>query len=255
MRTNMQNTKEWIVPLICISAVVAIVLIGRHGANKDNRIEKKDDTTPSIEWPSEQVQKETIEEKTKHFEITAYYPTTRDETISAYLKTFVTEQVDAFKENVNGDGQELPPDYPPATLDISYEERKSDRADTYVFTIYSDTGGAHGLTATKTFSFTKAGQRISLEDLFTTGTKGLGTVADYVKGELAKREFADQKWISEGAAPSADNYANFVIEDTGITFIFDPYQVAAYAAGTQIVSVPTSVFKKIANPEIFGTIR
>lgn len=250
----MQRNKEWIVPLASFIIVVAIVIIGQQNTNKIAKLEENIGETPAVEWPSQQIKKETIKESNKNFEITAYYPVTQDEAITAYMRDFVQDQVDSFKQSVMPT-EELPEGYPAATFDISYEERKSSRADNYLFTIYSDTGGAHGLTASQTFSFTKSGERIAIEDLFTNGTKGLGVIADYVKTELMKRDFADQKWISEGTAPTADNYLSFIIEDSGITFIFDPYQVAAYASGTQTVSVPTAVFAKIANPELFGTTR
>ena len=251
MPPNMTTNKGWIVPLVCILIVVAIVYIGHRSANEDERIDKTTDSTPIEEWPSVQVSKETIKESNKLYDITVNYPVTKSESITAYMSDFVKNEIEIFKQNVTGEN-ELPDGYPSATLNISYEERKSENANTYLFVIYTDTGGAHGLTVTRTFSFAKNGERINIEDLFTNGAQGLGVIADYVKTELQKKEFADRNWIAEGAASTTENYKSFVIEDSGVTFIFDPYQVAAYAAGTQNVSVPTSVFKRIANPEIFN---
>lgn len=241
--------KKWIAPLVAVLILAGLIYLGLRSAPQPTTTVPGTDT-PLVEWPSEQVRRETIAESTREYEITAYYPVTKTEAITSIFRNFVQDQIVTFKSDAVAAGA-LPEGYRAMVLDISYEEQKNDAADNYVFLIYVDTGGAHGLSATTTYSFTKTGEQVSLSRLFTNGTRGLSAVADYVKKELSKNELTNAQWVTEGAAPTEENYRNFTIQPDSVTFIFDPYQVAAYAAGIQKVTVPVAVFKTIANPEIF----
>ncbi len=240
--------KKILPPLIACVLLAGLIVLGVKTSNTPTTIPTKE--VPLVEWPSEQVKRETITDSSKGYEITAYYPITKSDSITGLLKNFVTDQITMFKTDTS-EGGALPEGYRPMTLDISYEEYRNASANTYVFLTYSDTGGAHGLSVTTTFSFTKTGQRIALADLFTNGIRGLGILADVVKKELMKRDFADADWINEGAGPREENYQNFIVQEDGVLFIFDQYQVAPYAAGVQEVFVPVTAFQSIANPEIF----
>ncbi len=244
--------KKWIAPILSIVVLAVLIYLGFRSTEEPTVVQPGEEVKAE-EWPSEQVKKETITDTTKGYEITAAYPVTKGATITDLLKTFVEKQIDSFKADTSAAG-ELPEGYRAMTLDVTYEEVRNANADNYTFQSYSDTGGAHGLTATTTFTFTKTGEQVSVEDLFTNGLQGIGTIADIVQKELKNREFADAAWIEEGAAPTEDNYRNFIVEEGSVTFIFDPYQVAPYAAGIQRVTVPVSAFKSIANPEVFGSM-
>ncbi len=204
-------------------------------------------------WPSVKIDEENLSENTGPYTITAVYPVTSSTTINGAFKSFVQDNINQFKEDTSWatDPELAPAEAQNLTLDVSYTEEKNTRADTYIFTIESYTGGAHGLQATKTFTYNETGIPVTLATLFINGEAGLKTIAPYVQAQLKNTEMTDAQWIAEGAAPVADNYQNFVVTDTAITFIFDPYQVAAYAAGKQMVNVPLSVFKSIANKELF----
>lgn len=241
--------KKWIIPLAAVLLLAGFIYLGLRSAPQPTTIVPGEEV-PVVEWPSEQVRREEMKDSSKEYEITAYYPVTKSEAITSIFRNFVNDQIAAFKGDIAAAG-EMPEGFRAQVLDISYEEQKNDRADNYVFLVYIDTGGAHGISTTTTFSFTGTGERIALSQLFTNGARGLSSVADYVKKELLKSEFTNAEWVNDGAAPSEQNYRNFTVQPGGITFIFDPYQVAAYAAGIQKVTVPVSVFKTIANPELF----
>ena len=55
--------------------------------------------------------------------------------------------------------------------------------------------------------------------------------------------------IQSGASARADNYKAWAITKKGLWITFDPYQVAAYAAGPQYVLVPYSALKDIIKPD------
>ncbi len=59
----------------------------------------------------------------------------------------------------------------------------------------------------------------------------------------------DEEMMKSGASPRADNYRAVSITKKGLWVTFDPYQVAAYAAGPQHVLVPYSALKDIIKPD------
>lgn len=56
---------------------------------------------------------------------------------------------------------------------------------------------------------------------------------------IGERPDADQlKWFFEGAGPDLENFRAFTVHSDHFTFLFSPYQVAAYAFGAFSVEVP-----------------
>jgi hypothetical protein len=100
------------------------------------------------------------------------------------------------------------------------------------------TGGAHGNLVYESFVFDKQTEQVlSLDDVFAEGA--LEEIAPVVQDRLIEDmgEMADASWIEDGTAPEPANYRNFVLGAEGVTFFFPPYQVAAYAAGPQSVTL------------------
>jgi len=56
-----------------------------------------------------------------------------------------------------------------------------------------------------------------------------------LKEQLYEDEWVVDDWIEEGAGPDSVYYEAFTLTEDSIIFHFDPYQVAAYAAGPQQV--------------------
>ena len=116
-------------------------------------------------------------------------------------------------------------------------------------------GAAHGNHLTQVLNYdVKNGKKLALADLFNAKAKYLVVISDYCLKELkerAKQEdsmiFADQ--LQSGAGPHADNYRAWAITKKGLWITFDPYQVAAYAAGPQYVLVPYSTLKDVIRPD------
>ncbi|HYT50322.1 MAG TPA: RsiV family protein, partial [Pyrinomonadaceae bacterium] len=116
-------------------------------------------------------------------------------------------------------------------------------------------GAAHGNSMTVVLNYdVKNGKKLTLADLFNPKSNYLKTISDYCIKELKERAkkddsmiFADQ--LASGAGPHADNYRAWAITKKGLWITFDPYQVAAYAAGPQYVLVPYSALKDIIKPD------
>jgi peptidoglycan-N-acetylglucosamine deacetylase len=246
MATQPPTNKGLVLALIGVLIVASLIIWGLKSSEQPKSEEKAPEVTVAA-WPSKAVKKETITDKSKTYEISAEYPVTGRDDITDKVRGFVEESIATFKKDTAG----IEEGFRAATLDITYDEESNEVADNYIFHIYSDTGGAHGIEVTRTFSFDESGNLIELNDLFTNEDKGLQLVSQYVKTDLMKREFADSEWISEGAAPTDENYHSYTVSKKGLTVFFDPYQVAAYAAGPQTVDVPVSAFKAYANTKLF----
>lgn len=126
------------------------------------------------------------------------------------------------------------------------------------FTVSSySAGAAHPNSYTDVVNFDlKNGKSLKLADLFLPGSKYLQTISTNCVQALEKRAkeegpdgMLDESWIQRGAGPDLKNYNSWTISKKGLEVTFDPYQVAAYAAGSQHVSAPYSALKGIVKPD------
>jgi hypothetical protein len=114
------------------------------------------------------------------------------------------------------------------------------------------TGGAHPNSASSTLNFDlKTGKEIMLADLFVPNSNYLKVISDHTIAELKTKltEMSDDEWISNGAGANAENYASWNLTKKGLMVNFDPYQVAAYAAGPQFVIIPYNKLSGILQRE------
>jgi hypothetical protein len=111
-----------------------------------------------------------------------------------------------------------------------------------------DAGAAHPNSNSVTINYDlKSAREIGLKDLFTVGSPYLQTISKIcvtkLKNKLGKD--ADANWIEEGAGPKAANYKSWNLTTTGLEITFDPYQVTAYAFGSQEVFIQYGELKSI----------
>lgn len=249
--------KKLIISILIVAAAFAggwLVLKSRPAPEANPNEELPAD--PVTGFVPREIRRADLSEKGTYYHVDAFYPETENKRVNDIFISFISEQVRQFLEDTGvavmtaEQAQELglSPDRQ-YFISIDYTSNVSSIAYNYVFEISLDTGGAHPNHYSKTYSFNENGEIITLSDIFKAGVDYLTPVSKVVQADLKKREFADANWISEGAAPIADNYQNFVLKDTGIDFIFDPYQVAAYAAGTQTVTVPYANLTSVLRPE------
>lgn len=138
------------------------------------------------------------------------------------------------------------------TLQVNYLIASSPRTVSYIFTVYTDTLGAHGNTTFKTFVFeTSTGTLLSLSDLFSRGSDYLATLSAISREKLpdAIGRGADTSTITEGTTPETKNFETFFFDNAYLTILFAPYQVASYAAGPQTLRIPTSDLRDILKSE------
>ena len=154
------------------------------------------------------------------------------------MEVLVEQEVDSFKQSLIGAPN--PSIAMGSYFDLNYS-LVSARGDILSLKLkvasYHD-GAAHPFQFSRTFTFNLAtGHQVNLDQLFLPGMNYLQVLSDYCKTELERRDIAFGA-SSIGADPNPDNYRNWNISADGLEITFDEYQVAAYAAGPQVVIIP-----------------
>lgn len=110
---------------------------------------------------------------------------------------------------------------------------------------YYASGAAHGGTVVSTFTFDLvSGRRLGLADLFRPGSAYLDTLATEARTQLRATlsawiaDPAAAEWLTTGSEPTADDYAAWAITPGGLEVTFGLYQVAPYAVGMPVVTIP-----------------
>jgi hypothetical protein len=199
--------------------------------------------------------------KEKRYTIEVEYPQiegdARFESFNREARSLISKDVAAFKsaesETEGDEPSDLPAETQNSSLEAGYDFRYA--TDDLISLEWGEStyegGAAHGNHLTQVLNYdVKKGKKLALADLFIDKSKYLTAIANYCMKELKERSkkedamiFGDQ--IESGAGPRADNYRAWSITKKGLWITFDPYQVAAYAAGPQYVLVPYSALKDI----------
>jgi hypothetical protein len=215
--------------------------------------------------------------KKLHYEIQVAYPQVtglpdvRFDQFNQEVRSLVNKHVNAVKKEAAegakeaaneavpnaGAAAEEKPTLPANSLDISYSIAlaKDDLISVQFDLSTYSSGAAHPSSSSQVLNYDlKAGKVLKLGELFNPGAKYLQVISDYCIKDLKKQSkskdsMLDDETIQNGAGPNAQNYDSWTITRKGLEITFDPYQVAAYAAGPQSVVVPYSVLKELIKPD------
>lgn len=108
-------------------------------------------------------------------------------------------------------------------------------------------GGANGRQELKTFNYDVVGKKeMTLADLFPGNVGYLGKVSKYAHDRLTEDPTLSgdgggdivANMISDGTAPTSENFSNFMFNDDVIDLYFPKYQVAPGVYGEQHVIMP-----------------
>lgn len=181
--------------------------------------------------------------QTPPYQINAEIPFLQDnqqvpvDNFNQQVETLVQENIDAFRKSVLQDAPN-PPITSGSTYVLKYAMLSSEvNIISLKFDIssYFD-GAAHPGEQILTYNYNLASmQPLNLDQLFLPRTDYLSRIAAYCKAQLSQR---DIDYSEQGALPTIENYRNWNITTDGLMITFDMYQVAAGAAGPQIVVVP-----------------
>lgn len=172
------------------------------------------------------------------------------------IADWVNSELSDFKKNSadNWKGRQdtTPPGqkkeaYPssPFTFAITWEAKQiNENFISVIVRMDSYEGGAHGRQELKTFNYDVAGEKdVTLADLFPGNAGYLGKVSTYARERLIEDPTLSAdgggdivaNMISEGTAPTAENFSNFMFNDDVIDIYFPKYQVAPGVYGEQHV--------------------
>jgi hypothetical protein len=205
------------------------------------------------------VSKEVKEEnKKEHYEIEADYPQiegSQDARIAAFNKEvseIINSNIRDFKKDAPEAYDKENPDAQLSGLFINHDiVMANDEVVSVSFNISNYfSGAAHPNHNSYALNYDlRNGKELHLSDLFNPGTNFLQAISNYsiksLKAKLKKMEMDDEGMIQEGAGAKADNFQSWNLTPKGLLFTFDPYQVAAYAAGPQEVLIPYATLKEI----------
>lgn len=110
----------------------------------------------------------------------------------------------------------------------------------------SFTGGAHGNSYIKSYNIRlKPFKELALDDVL-GGPVDYKILSDLAQIELYKQlKGGDKGMVESGTGPFAKNFDTFTFDKKGVTFYFDPYQVAPYSEGAPKVTLSYSVLKPL----------
>jgi hypothetical protein len=138
-------------------------------------------------------------------------------------------------------------------LNINYSSSHNTKLITHRLDIYNFTGGAHGSNTVETHTFDTLGKEVTISDLFTNPEEALKVIADKcvakIKVDPNYKDNLDMDWLATGTAPTAENYASFMIDGANIKIVFQQYQVAPYVYGNIEVPIALSELKSFLKPE------
>jgi hypothetical protein len=176
---------------------------------------------------------ETAYEYTDAYSVNAAYPRFGIPSVDAVIKKKLDDALATFKT------------YPanPPESSVPRNEFTSTIASVYVgpdvisvkLIVGEYTGGAHPNSAVLGINVDREnGKELTQEDALAMTGLTLAEVAERSLAELTTTLGSDLVFV-EGADAKPENYSTFVIDGDSVTFVFQNYQVAAYATGSQEV--------------------
>lgn len=182
---------------------------------------------------SVQVKEEVIYGSTDAYRIEVHYPQFGIPTADEKIKAVVDKAVAAFKEYpANPPDSSVPQNELTGSFDSVYVG--SDIV-SVALSLSEYTGGAHSNTVIFGVNVNrKTGKELALDDALAMIGKTLSQVAEESLEQL-KIILGDDVISPKGADPQPENYSTFLVSKDRVTFVFNNYQVAPYAAGQQQV--------------------
>lgn len=158
----------------------------------------------------------------------------------------------AFKQQVAENGKVLSPVKTGSERGVTYSvAARTQNLVAVKFTQFEYMrGAAHPTTTSFTRNFAMQGRFLSLKDVFKPGSKYLETISTFVGKDLNAQAKAKKFEIfsPQGFAPRIENFSNFLITRGGLTVLFDPAEIAAYAVGPLTSTVPWTALDADLSP-------
>lgn len=192
-------------------------------------------------------------EDTEILHASTQYPETSIDSIDDSIRQYIEAERSDFNEKL--EGVEAPPSSQEAIFNLSYEtERLNDDLYTFDFTTYMLTYGANGETRKNIImADLKEGEVIEGQEIFKDTAENRGLLYDYILEYAEDDEdlnlylFEDElkKWVES----SDNNFNNLYMTKDGLRLSFNEYEIAAGAAGSIEVEVPSDKAQNLVEEE------
>lgn len=199
--------------------------------------------------------------KPKRYEIDASYPALPStvagaDAFNALAEKRVRPVVETFRESASADDGDLPDGDAMSALDIGYDVAfASPRLLSVQFSFYEyPAGAAHGTPSSGSLHVDlPRGRALAAADVFAAGSGWERALANHALADLRRQAKADGFELFDGAADALPDIVgdliNWRLEADRALIVFDPYAVAAYAAGRREVAVPYALLKPYLKPD------
>ncbi len=154
--------------------------------------------------------------------------------INKKIKSLIDNQLLGFKKDLI----KKEPDMGASFMDSGYEFfMLNENFVSLHFTMVTySSGAAHPMNYSVTFNYdVDRDKEIFLAEMFKSGSDYLKYIADYCNLDLQDKLGVDI--FADGLLPDKANFSTFALTPESLIFLFDPYQVASYAAGPQQTEV------------------
>lgn len=220
-----------LIGIVLSAGAIVFLLVGDR--NREDLVATEQETTPVPLT----VATSTISEETPDYQIDAEYPRFGIPAIDARIQSWIVSGVGELKAVALQD-EPAKNDFAQYSYASTFSSVYTD--DQYISAMLSTgtyTGGAHGMPVIIGINFKRWNeQELSLDDALLMTGLSLDEIATQAKAQLVK-QFGEVVWQS-GADPEPVNYDTFYLTKKHVVFVFQPYQVASYAAGAPEVAIP-----------------
>lgn len=218
---------------IGILVLFSLVVIGGLFLGKKQHEQKR--LSSPVSFENMNIEKVATNKIEQGVEIKIVYPKTTITPIDTTIINSVNESLQSFIQESGADPKERP-----YSFEGNFETVFGLRTVTFIYTFYTYTGGAHGNSVIKTFTFDTTGKLLTFEDVFNNPQDALIALVPsvYTRIKSTLGEMFQETWVQEGILPTQQNYQAFYLTKDSIGFVFSPYQVAPYAAGIVRVEIP-----------------
>ena len=218
--------------------IIAAMLLVLGGAYVFLRISERPrlaSDVPSSTQAEVEITTATVAEETGTYVLNVQYPQFGIAAIDADIKSKVDAALAEFRA--------YPPNPPESA--VAKNELTGTYEDIYVgpdvisvkLILSQYTGGAHPLTLFSGLNYDRAtGRQLLQSDAFAMIGLTVEEVSAQANAELQTK--LGDAFFADGASADPENFSSFIVSKEAVTFIFQEYQVAPYAAGPQEVSFP-----------------
>jgi hypothetical protein len=217
------------------AALVVIILIVLGLYLYDHQQQGVGAVASSTNATSSAASTKSIKEDTSTYTIDATYPVTSVAAADTKIKNDIDKAIEEFKTY---------PANPPDSA-VPQNQFNADPGGVYIgpdivsvaLQISEYTGGAHPNTVIDAVNIDrKTGAELSLQDALGLTGLSLAQIASSSLSQLQK-QYGDAVF-EDGVLPKPENYQTFLINKDSVTFVFQEYQAAPYAAGIPEIAFP-----------------